>query len=257
MLGRARRHSAALTLLGVPALVVLTAYGATYMPLRAHESSLKGYEITETGLTPRYPKGYACSPLTSLYASWTDVDGSDRDEAHSGVDGGRIGDPVFAPGPGVVRAVWVADWGWGDEGALLIRHSAKELNLDDGVPLYYSAFYHLSHDELKTYQVGQRIERGQILAHVGRPGGKATYLPEVHWEVYEVRDDDALKWHENELERAYWTNRSAKLVDPLYLLSREPGTLDGSEVDIVPLRKGRDYSAYRGFTYILPCSKRK
>ena len=34
---------------------------------------LKGYEVTATGLTPDYPAGYECSPLTSLYASWTDV----------------------------------------------------------------------------------------------------------------------------------------------------------------------------------------
>ena len=251
----ARRHIAALWLSLVPALIIVTAYGAHDMPLRAHEASLKGYDITETGLRPRYPKG--CSPLTSLYASWTDVDGSDRDEIHSGVDGGRLGEAIFAPGPGVVRAVWLADWGWGTEGALLIRHSAKELNLDEGVDHYYSAFYHLNHDELNVYAEGQRIERGQILAHVHRPGEKPFYLPEVHWEVYEVRKDNALEWHENEMKRAYWTNKAARLIDPLYMLARQPGTLDGSHVDIAPFRKGTDYSAYRGFTYILPCKTRK
>jgi murein DD-endopeptidase MepM/ murein hydrolase activator NlpD len=237
------------------ALVVglLLNLGVRVVSSRADDGSIKGYGITRTGLKPKYPEGYACSPLTSLYASWKDVDGSGRDEPHSGVDGGRFGDPILAPGPGVVRAVWQANWGWGPEGALLIRHSSKELNLDEGVPDYYSAFYHLNYDELGSLRAGQRIERGQVLAHVWRPGGKPQYLPEVHWEVYELGDDDDLKWHEGDNGFPYWTNNTARLVDPLYMMSREPGTLHGTQVIIEPFRPQKDYGAYRGFTYILPC----
>jgi murein DD-endopeptidase MepM/ murein hydrolase activator NlpD len=231
------------------------AYGGFDMPARSREVAPKGYGITATGLLPKYPDG--CSPLTSLYASWTDVDGTDRDEAHSGVDGGRLGEPIFAPGPGEVRAVWVADWGWGKEGALLIRHSAKDLNLNEGVDYYYSAFDHINYEELKHFREGERIERGRVLAHVHRPGGKPFYLPEVHWEVWEVRDDEATQWHENSHGRPNWSNRTAKLVDPLYMLSREPGTLEGHTVSIVPFRRGKDYSQYSGFTYILPCTRKK
>ena len=75
--------------------------------------------------------------------------------------------------------------------------------------------------------------------------------------MYEVGDDEATKWHENERGKGYWTNRTSRLIDPLYLLSRQPGTLDGKTVLLEPFVKGRDYSGYRGFTYILPCSKRK
>ena len=240
-----------------PMLLVLAAYGADHMSAYAEDDALKGYGITDTGLRPRYPVGHTCSPLTSLYASWKDVDGSGRDEPHSGVDGGRLGEPIFAPGPGQVLGVWVADWGWGPEGALLIRHSADDLNLRESVGQYYSAFYHLNYDEVKGYTTGQRIKRGQLLAHVWRPGGKAIYLPEVHWEVYEVRNDDVTKWHENERQHAYWTNRTSRLVDPLYLMAREEGTLRGSDVLIEPFRAGKSYADYSGFTYILPCTKRK
>ena len=36
----------------------------------------KGYAIKKPGLIPRYPASDNCSPLTSLYASWDDVDGA-------------------------------------------------------------------------------------------------------------------------------------------------------------------------------------
>ena len=256
-MGIGRQHVPAVAVLLALGAFVLAAYGGDDMGSRAAKHPLKGYGISETGLSPRYPAGHTCSPLTSLYGSWQDVDGSMRDEVHSGVDGGRLGEPIVAPAPATVRAVWLADWGWGPEGALLLRHSAEDLGLDEGVDDYYSAFYHLKQDEVRAFKEGQRIERGQLLAHVNRPGGKAIYLPEVHWEVYEVGDDEATKWHENERGKGYWTNRTSRLIDPLYLLSRQPGTLDGKTVLIEPFEKGRDYSGYKGFTYILPCSKRK
>jgi hypothetical protein len=58
-------------------------------------------------------------------------------------------------------------------------------------------------------------------------------------------------------KRPNWSNRTAKLVDPLYMLSRQPGTLDGHMVEIAPFRKGKDYADYSGFTYILPCTSKK
>ena len=61
------------------------------MVKHAQEDKLKGFDITYTGLKPTYPKEFICSPLTSLYASWIDVDQTRRDELHSGIDGGRRG----------------------------------------------------------------------------------------------------------------------------------------------------------------------
>ena len=90
---------------------------------------------------------------TSLNASWIDVDGSMRDEKHSGVDGGRLNDEILAPAPGTVRAVWKADWGWGREGALLIVHTREELGLEDGPAFYYSEFDH------RHATAGQRVPR--------------------------------------------------------------------------------------------------
>jgi hypothetical protein len=217
------------------------------------DQSPKGYDITPTGLSPAYPAGYECSPLTSLYASWIDVDGSMRDEKHSGVDGGRLNDEILAPAPGTVRAVWKADWGWGREGALLIVHTREELGLEDGPAFYYSEFDHLTYREASAFTVGQKIARGERLARVSRPGGNEQYLEEVHWEVWEVEDDSTLKGRRGDKGTKFWTNATARLIDPLYLLSRQTPPDENGRVIVTPYVRGQDYKNFRGFTYILPC----
>ena len=215
----------------------------------------KGYDISPTGLLPTYPGGYACSPLTSLYASWVDVDGTRRDEPHSGIDGGRLGEPVLAPAAGTVRAVWKANWQWGKEGALLIRHTREDLNLDEGPPFYYSAFYHLKYADVRNFKVGDRIERGQQVAHVYRPGGKSFYLPEVHLEVYEIEDDDETTWDKNKYGAPDWDNDTARLIDPLYLMALHKPPEDDVHVEVKPFDAAEDFSNFPGFSYILPCRR--
>jgi murein DD-endopeptidase MepM/ murein hydrolase activator NlpD len=243
------------SLIFIGAVIAIT-IGGPAMKARANDRDLRGYGMTKTGLTPIYAEGFACSPLTSLYASWIDIDGSRRGEAHSGVDGGQLGEALLAPAPGNVVAAWKADWGWGDEGALLIQHSREQLNLRDGAAFYYSAFYHLRFEDVEGFQPGQVIARGQQLASVFRPGGKKRYLPEVHWEVWEISDPETMRWIENKHGRPDWVNKTAMLIDPLYLLSREMPPNGNNEVLMTPFEAGKDYSAFRGFTYILPCERR-
>jgi hypothetical protein len=233
----------------------LAAAEATQLPTDATEEKLKGYDITSTGLEPRYPRDYVCSPLTSLYASWIDVDRTRRDERHSGVDGGRLGDAVLAPAPGTVRRVWVADWGQGHEGALLMVYTREDLNLREGPPLYYAEFDHLKYDDISGLKEGQRIARGERIANVYRPGGKRRYLPEVHLEVYEVGDDGALTWGTSKRGTQYFENPTSRLIDPLYLLSLEVRPSRRLEVAITPFESRRDYGMFKGFTYFLPCRK--
>ena len=224
--------------------------GVTY-PERS--SVPKGYDLKKTGLTPRYPSDRSCSPLTSFYASWDDVDGTKREEPHSGVDGGRLGDAILAPGPGKVVAAWQANWGWGEEGAILIQHSREELNLEGGPKFYYSEFDHLLLKEAVLLSEGESVSRGEKIASVFRPGGQSQYLPEVHWEVWQIEDDAATEWKLNKSRGKYWVNKTAHLIDPLYMLDLEgPPRKDGN-VDIHPFDGKVDYTKYRGFTYILPC----
>ena len=117
-----------------------------------------GSNIRPTGLTPDYPSNYACSPLTSLYASWIDVDGRRRSSQHSGVDGGRLGEPVLSPAPGKVRAAWRSNWGWGWEGSVLIEHTRANLGLNRAAPFYYSLFVHLDYEDIKNHEFFKGID---------------------------------------------------------------------------------------------------
>jgi hypothetical protein len=219
-------------------------------------SMRKGYDITETGLVPEYPAAYSCPPITSMYASWIDVDGTRRDEKHSGIDLGRLNDRILAPAPGIVRAAWETDWQWGREGALLIRHGREDLGLTGGAKYYYSEFDHLRYRDIKHFDTDEEIARGDSLAYVARPGGHRTYLPEVHWEVWEVEDDDALEWSTNKYGGRYWTNETARLIDPLYMMGLNNPPAAGGKVMITPYSATADYDRFRGFTYALQCQKR-
>jgi murein DD-endopeptidase MepM/ murein hydrolase activator NlpD len=216
-------------------------------------SALRGYDVSKTGLTPRYPSNHVCSPLTSFYASWDDVDGTKREEPHSGVDGGRLGDPILSPGPGKVVAAWKANWGWGEEGAILIQHSREELNLDSGPKMYYSEFDHLILKEVLLLSEGATVARGEKLATVFRPGGQSRYMPEVHWEVWELEDEGATEWKINKFHDKFWVNKTAHLIDPLDMLSLEEPLRKDGNVKIHPFSDTTNYGRFHGFTYIFPC----
>ncbi len=236
----------------------ILAIGLAAAPVHADwsHSDDAGDTVKPTGLVPIYPDGYVCSPLTSLYASWIDIDGTARSEQHTGVDGGHIRDWIVAPADGKVRAVWKSNWGWGWEGSLIISHTREDVGLNTGAPLYYSVFDHLNFNEISDFEVGEEIERGQRLARVYRPGGKRVYLPEVHWEVWQTTSDE-LEWTVNEHGGPTWFNRKAKLVDPLVMLQLASGESGGKEVEIVPHAQCEPDDTCTGFTYILPCHKKR
>ncbi len=147
---------------------------------------LKGYDASPTILRPVYPNTHACSPITSLYGSWMDLDGTRRDERHVGIDVGEFGDIVLAPAAGVVMAIWETDHGWGKDWNVLIAHSAADLDMPDPTVTYYSEFDHLQYGDIKHLLIGETVMRGAEIGVVRHPGGNTQFRPEVHWEVYEV-----------------------------------------------------------------------
>jgi murein DD-endopeptidase MepM/ murein hydrolase activator NlpD len=235
--------------------------GALFMAVMAEggdagpDAIRTGLDVKKTGLIPRYPAGITCPAVTSFYASWDDIDGTRRDEPHSGIDAGNLGDRILAPAPGVIIAAWRANWGWGQEGAILIRHRREDLGLTEGPRFYYSEFDHLRYDEVLAADDGSSVNRGEAFASVFRPGGRSRYLPEVHWEVWQVEDDDATEWRRNKFGGRYWINPTARLVDPLYMLSLNNSATEDGSVDLPLFRHGNNYTGFRGFTYIFSCRK--
>jgi murein DD-endopeptidase MepM/ murein hydrolase activator NlpD len=229
------------------------------MPLGARmvtSEQRKGYVAVATGLYPVYTGRRVCPALTSLFASWIDLDGSRRDEAHTGVDGGEAGDTIVAPASGVVKATWNTDLGWGTEAALLIEHSREDLNLGTGLPVYYSEFNHMRPQDVKRLPEGTRIERGQPLGTVWYPGGDKRYAPEVHWEIWEIHNPGRTRWRNNSHGGRYWVNYTGRLRDPLDMLSRHSPPDKHGGVQIEPYDPEADYRQYNGFTYILQCNYR-
>lgn len=221
----------------------------------AQPSSPAGATEPPRKLVPRYPATRDCSPITSLFGSYDDVDGEKRGQPHSGIDLGRLDETIIAPADGTVVAAWRANWGWGEEGALLIRHRKQDLGFVYGPDFYYSEFDHLRYEEIAGLAAGRRFRRGEALAHVSRPGGNPDYFPEVHWEIWSIADEAETVWSTNEYGANAWRNATGRLVDPLYLLSlNTPVPADGSAT-IVPFEPRRNYRGFRGFTYILPCPR--
>jgi hypothetical protein len=71
--------------------------------------------------------------------------------------------------------------------------------------------------------------------------------------VWEADAAAHLMWRTNKFGGRYWLIQSARLVDPLYMLSLNGVVHDDLNVDITPYQPNVDYSNFIGFTYILPC----
>ncbi|MEH6632243.1 MAG: M23 family metallopeptidase [Halopseudomonas aestusnigri] len=234
---------------------ILTLLIGEATPAVSSEFELKGYDATPSGLIPVYPTQLLCPQLSSLYGSWEDVDGSNREERHVGVDGGCLGDEILAPADGTLIAIWKRNRELGGDWSILIAHSPDDLNIKDEGSVYYSEFDHLRFEQLSHLNLNQRISRGQRIAFVDRPGGNRAYLAEVHWEVYEVpeADKNAIIWKIEGKGDVVWWNYSARLIDPLYFMPIEK-TNDGHYLaHITPYSRNENYSSFVGFTYILGC----
>lgn len=216
---------------------------------------IKGYGADPTGLLPRYPRDSVCPALRSLHGSGVGAMGSGQHERQSGVVGGRFGDAVIAPAGGKITALWETDTGWGKEWAVLISHTARDLNASEAGVSYLSEFSHFELWDVQDHRIGSRIRRGQKIGIVRHPGGNKDHPAGVRWQVYEAPVGAArqLRWVGNRYGGEDWVHDAARPIDPLFMLSRNQRKNTAGPVDLVPYTKGNDYSDYIGFTYIFEC----
>lgn len=209
--------------------------------------------IPAGGLHAAFPSNYHCPPITSYFGSMLDVDGSEREEVHTGVDLGNWGDAIIAPADGHVVSVRQTDEGNGPEWTVLFIHTAAEMGLS-GSFVIYSEFYHLD-DAVSHLQRGQAVRRGDKVAIVRVPGGNQNYLPETHWDTYRVPESRVADtyWYDVGGGVLSWSNDAEVLVNPLALMPTIKAPDKRSE--IVPFDASHNYDGFAGFTYPLVCTR--
>lgn len=205
---------------------------------------------------PVYPQVMRCGQISSRFGSMRDLDGSLRGAPHDGIDLGAFGDVVIAPADGVIGAIWRADHTWGNDWNILMIHTANDLNLPENSVVYYTEFDHLQRKDMQDLEVGKRLQRGDPVGVVRHPGNNSRFRAEVHMEVYELpanRQSDT-EWRNNAGFR-YWWNASAKLIDPLEMLSKHMASITDRHVKLTMYEPGTIPGGFRGFVYPISCLK--
>ena len=111
-----------------------------------------------------YYKSRGFIPKAHLGEDWNGNGGGDTD----------LGDPVYAIGRGVVILSENVHHGWGN--VLIVRHAYREK--DGSVGMIDSLYGHVLERKVK---VGDRVERGQLIASVGT--GDGLYPAHLHLEI--------------------------------------------------------------------------
>ena len=103
---------------------------------------------------------------------------------HMGIDfWAPAGTPVFAPLPGVVTHVRHHD-NHRDYGPTIVtRH------VIDGAPMYI-LFGHLSKSSLGRWNVGDELERGMEMAHLGSADENGDWPPHLHFQLSRCYPED-------------------------------------------------------------------
>ncbi len=110
-------------------------------------------------------------------AQFADATSPERRTRHLGIDVfAPAGTPVFAPLPGRVRHVTYnadpLDYGH----TLILEHEAG------GVP-FFTLYGHLGGSLPRLVQPGQRVEPGQLIAHLGDWPENGGWAPHIHFQI--------------------------------------------------------------------------
>ena len=111
--------------------------------------------------------------LTDLFA----IDQHERRTVHLGADVfAEAGTPIYAPLAGRVHSLadHPAEQDYGP--TLILRHDA------DG-EAFFTLYGHLSPGSLARWQVGQRIEAGELLAEIGAYPRNGNWTPHLHFQI--------------------------------------------------------------------------
>ncbi len=146
----------------------------------ATENSMRGQQFSSFDAMPRWSGAFrypiATFEVSTIFGSGRSINGGPIGEFHTGEDlAADSGAPVVAPAAG--RVSWV--------GTMPIRGNAVIIDHGAGV---LTGYHHLLDI---TARVGQTVEAGTLIGHVGATGFATG--PHLHWEltVYGINVDPA------------------------------------------------------------------
>lgn len=112
-----------------------------------------------------------------LYRRSNMFSGEEARSIHLGVDvWGPAGTPIYAALDGTVHSFANNDH-FGDYGAtIILSHVLDGLN-------FHTLYGHLSYADIEGIQIGERIEKGALIAHFGPPAENGNWPPHLHFQV--------------------------------------------------------------------------
>ena len=133
------------------------------------------------------------------------IDHHERRTVHLGVDlFAAPGTPIYAPLAGTIRCL-ADNAGEQDYGPTVILEHAPAAG-----PRFYTLYGHLAPDALERWALGERVEAGALLAHIGDYPRNGNWPPHLHFQVIA----DLLDYAGNfpgvcsPRQRALWTSLS-------------------------------------------------
>jgi len=197
----------------------------------------RDFKVEATGLTPAFPAGLDCVPISSLYGSPTRHDGSPRVGVRNGGLHGGIdltveeGTPLRAIAAGEVIAK--GEGGRLEGYFLWLRHAPE----DSGQPFWtFAKFQHLS--ETSPLALGEKVRMGQVVASAGRSGTVGGYFgpkgyPHLHLSTFFGPSKEfALAGTYSSMVQG----QDARIGDPLLLYKETPS--DPRPENVVPVKSG-------------------
>lgn len=86
------------------------------------------------------------------------------------------GTAILAPLDGIVHS-FKDNRNYGDYGpCIVLKHKFEDL-------VFYTLYGHLSRRSLKELSVGQEVETGAVIAHLGEPSENGDYGPHLHFQI--------------------------------------------------------------------------
>ncbi len=122
---------------------------------------------------------YSRSELFSKDLPGNENNNEEPRRLHLGTDiWGPVGTSVFAPLDGVVHSLAFND-NYGDYGAtLILKHEIEGI-------VFHTLYGHISLKDIENLYPGDKIQKGQLIAHFGKENENGHWPPHLHFQVIE------------------------------------------------------------------------